>query len=748
MNAPGLPCVLLVPGPMGRARSIRVPKPPSPRSSTILCVALWFGVLPFAWAPAVRAQEPPTLSIDDARIKEGPPGARELDFTVRLSDPVGYQVAVRVATEDGTATAAGGDYLPIDMSFVFEPGAVSDTVAVGVTGDDVIEGNEWFRVRLLEPQGAALADSEAFGIILNDDRTQFVRVVDAVPQYTYGTLPNAWGDYDNDGYPDLPLYQSLGNGRLAEIPGFRALLDRGNYHGPAWCDYDRDGDLDLVLLGYADKEEGGFPTPTRLLRNDGPEGFVDVARLSGMDVVGNGETPSWADFDGDGWPDLFTPYYSHVYPYQSFLYHNTGDGLFIERAAAAGVSLPGLPVGLRPEGAQAADWDDDGHVDLYCAHHLFIHDGTGNFTDVREAVGLPILFDEGAALVDYDNDGDLDLYLRSTVGPRLFNNRSGHFEEVTAAAGLPPVALLWGDSWADAEGDGDLDLLLIPPSDHARLFLNQGDGTFERDSLFDQLQVPGELASWGDCDNDGDMDFVVGAGYTRQVYLSLAAQLLPASQRPLRVHVLDERGCQTAYGATVRLTQIGGPPGSVQTRVVDGGSGYLGQNDYRIYFGGVGSGSYSLQVVYPSPAGTRIVIDSTADVLLGPIQPGVTGDHAYAVYRDGHAAIEAVPILGVGYGGRGIPALGVLGSPVPNPARAAVTVPFGMRGAGRAAGTIVDVHGRRVRSIDLGQVPPGGSSIRWDLEDDRGSVVPDGVYFLRLTVDGRAAGARKILVVR
>jgi len=69
------------------------------------------------------------------------------------------------------------------------------------------------------------------------------------------------------------------------------------------------------------------------------------------------------------------------------------------------VSLRTAPESLKPEGATAADWDDDGDLDLYCASHLFVNDGLGRFTDVRAAVGLPVGFDEGAMFLDYDNDG-------------------------------------------------------------------------------------------------------------------------------------------------------------------------------------------------------------------------------------------------------------------------------------------------------------------------------------------------------
>src|SRR5207249_4275306 len=129
-----------------------------------------------------------------------------------------------------------------------------------------------------------------------------------------------------------------------------------------------------------------------------------------------------------------------------------------------GVALRGLPSELRPEGADAVDWNGDGSLDLYCASHLFLNDGTGHFTDVRAQVGLPVVFDEGAKFVDIDNDGDLDLYLRAETGPRLYRNDGGKYTDITTAAGLPKRPFFWGDSWADVDNDGDVDLLLVNTS--------------------------------------------------------------------------------------------------------------------------------------------------------------------------------------------------------------------------------------------------------------------------------------------
>ncbi|TMQ71024.1 MAG: VCBS repeat-containing protein, partial [Candidatus Eisenbacteria bacterium] len=240
------------------------------------------------------------------------------------------------------------------------------------------------------------------------------------PSYA-GGLPPAWGDDDNDGDPDLPLVRNDGHGVFSEMPGFRTLLANGNYHGGAWCDFDRDGNLDLALQPY------GSGTRARLLKNQGDGTFVDMAPTLGMDIAGYGATAVWGDFDGDGWVDLFTPYYSYTKPNRSYLWHNNGNGTFTDVGVESGVELSNLPAGLNPEGACAGDFDDDGDLDLYCAGHLLRNDGTGHFADVRAAMGLPLVSDGAARWVDYDDDGDLDLSLRTAAGPQLFRNDGNQF---------------------------------------------------------------------------------------------------------------------------------------------------------------------------------------------------------------------------------------------------------------------------------------------------------------------------------
>lgn len=714
---------------------VRFPRPDAP--AFVMCV--------LALLVPARGWALPGIHCDDERAREGTSGASTVTLKVRLSYPLEMPTTITYRSEDGTATVADGDYDPVAGELTIPAQTTVGTLYVTIHGDTRLEGNEWLRIRLLEAVPGAIADSVAHVTITNDEGTTFEAIGGGGPYYP-GTLPTCWGDADGDGIPDLPPYKVQPNGELIAIPGFHDLLAEGNYHGGAWCDYDRDGDEDFMILGYVGVEGGIAPTPSRLLRNDGPAGFIDVAPALGLDVVGSGETPVWADFDGDGWPDLYAPYYTHVAPFTSYLYRNNGDGTFTERAATAGVTLEGVPADLRPEGCQAVDWNDDGHVDLYVASHLFQNDGAGNFTDVRAAAGLPVLFDEGAAMVDYDNDGDFDLYLRTVPGPRLFRNDSGTFAEATATAGLGPVPMFWGDSWADGDGDGDLDLLLVLGDNSTRLMSNQGNGTFERDPFMDAFNPQADFSAWADVDGDGDPDFAMGGNSPwMRVYRNLGQMRPGYAGSHLTVVVLDATGHRVAHGATVRLREIGGPPGTTQTRAVQGGAAFMAQNEYAVHFGGLGSGRYALEVVYPSPEGQRIVVDSLTNPVLGSIEPASMTAHVITVYPDGGIQMSGQQSV-AGVPGMSSRSGDLLGMPVPSPARTSMRISLHGEHAGDVAVTILDVAGRRVRSFVLDAARQ--AAVLWDLRDEAGAPVPSGVYVAHATGEGGRRGNRRLLVIR
>jgi hypothetical protein len=681
----------------------------------------------------------PPISVADTSVAEGDTLTHPLPFRVRLAQAVNVPVHFHYQTLDGTATVADNDYLPVSGDTTFLPGQDQVEIDVQIVGDRNLEGNEAFTLKVDATQGSA----SAVGVILNDERTTFEGFDPSVPDYIYGTLPPAWGDLDGDGLPDTPLYLAQGNDYV-DMPGMRSLLGNGNYHGAAWCDYDRDGRMDLVVMPY---DETNSPYNVVHLLKNTPTGLVDVAPDLGMNIVGHGETPTWADFNADGWPDLFLPFYGHVEPFRSFLYLNQGNGQFREFADSAGVAMRGVPTELRPEGVAVADWNGDGTLDMYTASHLYLNDGHAHFTDVRAQVGLPAVLDEGAQFVDYDNDGDLDLYLRTADGPKLYRNDNGMFTDVTSILGIGNLGWEWGDRWEDVDNDGDMDLIYFPPGAVAHLLLNNGDGTFSEDTTFIGVLNGTDLTSFADMDGDGDLDIAAGA-WSRRFARNHLERLPRAESSYLRVRVEDDDGMLVEQGTILRLTSLDDPRHPIQTRIVDGGSGYLGQDEYTVTFGGVGSGSYDLEVSFPSTPDKPRVVGPLQNAKLAGIRPGATGVQMIVVRPNGQVTLQTrdngmlavqPPVTGPAFDLR--PA-------APNPARQATRFDFSSPGDGKVTLTILDLAGRRVRTLVRNARGGIGVAATWDLRGDDGRTVPPGLYLARLARSDGRVSVRRVVVIR
>ncbi len=704
---------------------------------------------PLRYAGEEPAGSLPRLSVAGAVCFEADSGQHALTFTCSLSSPPAAPVTFRCETFDGTATSAGNDYLPASRDLVIPAGQTGTTFEVTVLGDSLLEGNESFEVRITSVENALSDGVPAVGTLLNDERPRFEALPTGIPDYMPGTLPPCWGYADGDGLPDLALYLNTGS-TFAEMPGFRALLGDGNYHGGAWCDYDRDGDMDLVLMPYGGDTLAN--SGVQLFQNT-PSGFVDVAPGMGMNIAGHGETPVWADFDADGWPDLFLPFYAHVPPSRSFLFLNQRDGTFVDFTDSAGVGLAGLTIYDRPEGACAADWDGDGALDLYCAGHLFHNDGGARFHDIAAQVGLPARFDEGAQFVDFDDDGDLDLYLRTGTGPTLYRNADGVLVDASSVLGLGLVGWSWGDRWSDLDLDGDQDLLCFLPDGGKRLLLANGDGTFAADTSLAPLGLIGTLSAFADFEGDGDPDVVVG-DYSKR-FARNRLDLVPRVTTPfVKVRLEDSLGRLTLQGATVRLRSLDDPRHPVQTRIVDGGSGYLGQDEYTITFGGVGSGAFDLEASLPGQPGQRVVVGPAENPLLGGIRPGGSPPCTYVIRPDHTVVVESSPAPPAsrrpppGSAASRTPRAGCwLEPPHPSPARLSTLLAFSLPSPGAATVTVYDVGGRRVRSLPGGRHEAGRGRVEWNLRDDRGQPVRAGLYFVHLALEGRTLGTTRLVVL-
>jgi len=349
----------------------------------------------------------------------------------------------------------------------------------------------------------------------------------------------AVGDFDNDGLPDLyvtgyghnVLYHNLGGCKFEDVTARANVAGGGFSIGAAWADYDHDGYLDLFVSRYVNSDIQHLPqkgaksfdykglplevpdplegVPVFLFHNRGDGTFEEVSQRTG---VGNAEKRhemgvTWADYDHDGWDDLFVAVDSGGGG--NYLYHNKHDGTFEDVGLFSGValSLEGKVMGNMA--GEFGDLSHSGNLDLVVTRFgtqpmsLYVNQGIKGFTDVTypakigQASYAPVKW--GVGLVDFDNDGWLDIFeangniARSVDGLpgeakyreplQLFRNNGDHtFSEMAAPAGLNDGALRSrrGAAFGDVNNDGNIDIVTFNMEGPPSLFMNQTRNTNHR----------------------------------------------------------------------------------------------------------------------------------------------------------------------------------------------------------------------------------------------------------------------------
>jgi len=433
----------------------------------------------------------------------------------------------------------------------------------------------------------------------------------------------AFGDYDNDGWPDLFLAELDGPGiALFHNEGDGRFLDRTSViqadvseqwkgGGATFGDYDNDGDSDLyVPVGMY---RSGRRDRNMLLRNDRGV-FRNVTLEVGLTDSLPSDNAIWLDYDRDGYLDLYVGNLAierEDSTLRNTLYRNRGDGTFTDATDAAGLDLVIRPdAGGSNNGMAAADFNDDGWPDLYLGvlnapNRLFLSDGQGRFRDVTtREIGDPGEA-YGVAVGDINNDGWLDIF-QAAGGHRpykgaaysyrsimLLSRGEGQFIGVTEGVGLSDFTVenVLSPGLADIDNDGDLDLLVAkPPS----LFLNNGDGTFVDRTSASGLGNVSMTVSFGDYDLDGFVDVLFGwdsAYRTAALYRNLGND-----NHYLRVELVGRESNRDGIGA--RLIATSG--GLRQTREIFGGLGIY--QDERVAHFGLGERTVvdRLEIRWPS----------------------------------------------------------------------------------------------------------------------------------------------------
>ena len=292
---------------------------------------------------------------------------------------------------------------------------------------------------------------------------------------------------------------------------------KGHWHGAAWADYDNDGYPDLYVHQFA-------PAVKDLLfRNNGDGTFtqLDAPIPQGLTAQNGAWGNAWGDYDNDGHLDLFISNNGG----RNVLLHNRGDHTF-ERIAAG----PGAE-GTDSTGPVWGDYDRDGYLDLFVAngymssvatrHWFYRNQGDGTFlkmttNEVGSLASARVAATFGS-WVDYDEDGWLDLFLPTNPARDCFyrNQGDGSFAPLTNGV---LVDSAFAFAWADYDNDGRLDVCVGGYGTPTALYHNEGAGTFKKmsaaevGSLVNDKSWGGGVA-WGDYDNDGFVDLFVGGGW-------------------------------------------------------------------------------------------------------------------------------------------------------------------------------------------------------------------------------------------
>ncbi len=399
-------------------------------------------------------------------------------------------------------------------------------------------------------------------------------------------FPAVW-DIDGDGWLDVAGFRNTGTGALvpvdleaAGLGGYLEAIAGGAIRDTRVADLTGDGLPDLVTNVYS---TDGSRFYARLYVNRGDGTFAADPDFDALRVTGFGESLVVADFDNDGDLDVFVPHYTHNDPTeQNYLLVNDGHGKFTDRADAAGVAMRNWPESIKVEGAQAVDFDGDGWLDLYVASAFFFNQGNLTFIDRREALGLPARFDEGLKFLDWNNDGHLDLLMHNPwAGPLLYQSDGATF---TLADVLPhrdwPINS-YGLNIYDLDNDGREDIVLSGGWTRESPILRNVGTRFVENPWSTITNFGNDATAFGDFDRDGRIDLVRRVS---GVTLAWALNTTPTTGTHVELEIVDDDGRRNQFGRVVRLSPVD-EPGLVMTRVVDGGSGLLSQNQYTLLVG-------------------------------------------------------------------------------------------------------------------------------------------------------------------
>lgn len=454
-------------------------------------------------------------------------------------------------------------------------------------------------------------------------------------------------DFNNNGLLDIVvtsfdptqvmgLYANLGNGKFEERTQAAGLGEQFGGLNCVQTDFDNDGWLDILIVRGAWLENKHAMRPS-LLRNNGDGTFADVTESAGLVHPVNSIAAAWADYDNDGWLDLFICCEQQL----NRLYRNQGDGTFREVAQLAGVAGSGE---YYCKGVAWIDFDNDGWPDLFLNHlsaeggQFFRNNRDGTFTRVTGQMGIdgPLL---GFACWawDYDNDGWLDIFatsydrtltnlVKSLTGQphssersRLYRNQEGRgFVDVSREVGLDGCYATMGSNFGDLNNNGFLDIYLGTgePNFSALIpnlvFLNQGGKRFADVTAMTRMGniQKGHGVAIGDWDHDGNNDIFIqmGGAVNGDKYHNILFQNPGNDNAWVTLKLVGQKTNRAAIGARIKIVTKGPSPLTIHRHISTGSS--FGANPLRQTIGlGDAEGIETLEITWPTSGTTQTFTD-------------------------------------------------------------------------------------------------------------------------------------------
>jgi hypothetical protein len=485
---------------------------------------------------------------------------------------------------------AAGLLLPVISGGVDHKDYIIETIGCGCAFFDY-DNDGWMDIFLLSGTRLEGAPPNATNRLYKNNRDgTFTDVTDKAGLrdigWAYGVCV---GDYNNDGFEDLfctyfgqnRLYRNNGDGTFTDHTKQAGLLNPLPRFGTGctFVDYNLDGHLDLFVSNYVQFDFKTVPKPSQnptcnfhgvpvncgprglvpgyhsLYRNNGDGTFTDVSKEAGISGFRDsyGLTVVAADFDNDGWPDIYVACDSTP----SLLFMNNHDGTFREEGMSRGLALSGDGNEQAGMGLGIGDYALDGNLDVFKTHFendssgLFHNDGKGNFDDVTMSARLAVetrYVCWGAGIEDLDNDGYPDLFM------------------------------VTGSVYPEVEKT----LPQFPDKGPRVVFRNLANGTFEE---LQALAGPGIVArhssrgcAFGDFDNDGDLDILI---MNQNEVPSLLRNDVVAQYHWLKLKLIGTKSNRSAIGAKVIVRYNN----KIQAKEVLSQSSYLSSNDPRLHFG-------------------------------------------------------------------------------------------------------------------------------------------------------------------